>query len=83
MSECRCHESGSVNSSCNEVTGQCQCEAGFSGLDCSVCPDGFHRDEFGMGCIGMYMTILTVLILFLSIIHSTYYSLSRLLSVCC
>ena len=47
---CNCHRSRSVNSSCDIVTGQCYCESGFSGSDCSLCPDGYH--EINYVCTG-------------------------------
>ncbi|CAD5209051.1 unnamed protein product [Bursaphelenchus xylophilus] len=34
---CSCHPHGSAHHVCNNVTGQCQCQSGVEGRDCSVC----------------------------------------------
>ncbi|VDN06764.1 unnamed protein product [Thelazia callipaeda] len=35
--ECACHEYGSVHGKCHPVTGQCECQQGVTGRDCSLC----------------------------------------------
>ncbi|CAD5206351.1 unnamed protein product [Bursaphelenchus okinawaensis] len=35
--ECSCHPHGSVHHVCHNTTGQCQCQNGVEGRDCSVC----------------------------------------------
>mmetsp|Transcript_13357 Transcript_13357/g.20137 ORF Transcript_13357/g.20137 Transcript_13357/m.20137 type:complete len:4168 (+) Transcript_13357:169-12672(+) len=35
--DCKCYSKGSVVSSCDDITGQCQCETGYTGLKCNHC----------------------------------------------
>ncbi|CAH8668048.1 unnamed protein product [Heterobilharzia americana] len=42
---CSCHPLGSVDASCNQATGQCNCRAGVVGRQCSMCPDGSQVTE--------------------------------------
>nr|CAH8875568.1 unnamed protein product [Trichobilharzia regenti] len=44
---CSCHPLGSVDSSCNQATGQCHCRSGVVGRQCSMCPDGSQVTESG------------------------------------
>ncbi len=39
---CECDTNGSVNSSCNVVTGQCYCKPNVMGLKCDICTPGFY-----------------------------------------
>ena len=52
--ECFCDLAGSLGPLCDPSTGQCQCRAGVTGVNCSQClPEhyGFGQDE---GCVGEY-----------------------------
>ncbi|KAG8183116.1 hypothetical protein JTE90_024425 [Oedothorax gibbosus] len=44
---CNCNPYGSVSRDCNSQTGQCQCNPGVSGRDCTVCSHGFILTEYG------------------------------------
>ncbi|XP_064894739.1 laminin subunit beta-3 isoform X4 [Columba livia] len=51
---CDCHPRGSRSPHCNQFTGQCQCQEGFTGRTCSamqeqVCPDR-HYGDVRLGC---------------------------------
>jgi len=41
-SACNCNPLNSRGLSCNEFTGQCQCNDGFGGRTCDDCADGFY-----------------------------------------
>lgn len=48
--DCGCSLHGSFSGSvCNDTTGQCDCRPGYSGRDCSICPEGFHNIDNGVG----------------------------------
>ncbi|XP_042537993.1 laminin subunit beta-3 [Dipodomys spectabilis] len=51
---CACDPRNSLSSQCNQFTGQCHCQEGFSGLKCNAaamrrCPDRTHGDTI-TGC---------------------------------
>ena len=51
--ECLCNLVGSVNDSCNIITGQCPCKPGVTGRICDRCePD--HYTFSAEGCSGKY-----------------------------
>ena len=53
--ECFCDLAGSLGPLCDPSSGQCQCRAGVTGVNCSQClPEhyGFGQDE---GCVGEYL----------------------------
>ncbi|MEJ1270171.1 laminin gamma 1 [Cricetulus griseus] len=49
---CACNPYGTVQqqSSCNPVTGQCECLPHVSGRDCGACEPGFYNLQSGQGC---------------------------------
>ncbi|KAK7944940.1 hypothetical protein WMY93_000668 [Mugilogobius chulae] len=49
---CACSAFGTVNqqTSCSQVTGQCQCLPNVAERDCSVCEPGFYNLHSGNGC---------------------------------
>ncbi|KAK2503340.1 hypothetical protein MC885_013915, partial [Smutsia gigantea] len=49
---CNCNPYGTVKqqSSCNPVTGQCECLPHVTGRDCGVCDPGFYNLQSGQGC---------------------------------
>lgn len=49
---CACNPYGTVQqqSSCNPVTGQCQCLPHVSGRDCGTCDPGYYNLQSGQGC---------------------------------
>ncbi|XP_066479595.1 laminin subunit gamma-1 [Tiliqua scincoides] len=49
---CSCNPYGTVNrqTSCNQVTGQCECLSHVTGRDCSSCEPGFYNLRSGRGC---------------------------------
>uniref|UniRef100_A0A8C6GKJ4 Laminin subunit gamma-1 n=1 Tax=Mus spicilegus TaxID=10103 RepID=A0A8C6GKJ4_MUSSI len=49
---CACNPYGTVQqqSSCNPVTGQCQCLPHVSGRDCGACDPGYYNLQSGQGC---------------------------------
>ena len=49
--ECHCSETGSVNSSCNAVSGQCFCKPGVGSRTCDSCMR-LHRNLSSAGCEG-------------------------------
>ncbi|XP_055952530.1 laminin subunit alpha-1-like isoform X1 [Argiope bruennichi] len=46
-SPCNCNPYGSKSRDCNALTGQCQCNEGVGGRDCTVCSHGFILTEYG------------------------------------
>ena len=63
---CDCHPSGSLNSTCNMTTGQCQCAMNVSKTSrtCDQCVDGYYNIS---NCQREYLvnSILVVLLIFL------------------
>ncbi|KAB0376750.1 hypothetical protein FD755_011194 [Muntiacus reevesi] len=49
---CDCNPYGTVKqqSSCNPVTGQCECLPRVTGRDCGACDPGFYNLQSGQGC---------------------------------
>lgn len=49
---CHCNPYGTVNqqTSCNQVTGQCECLSHVTERDCSACEPGFFNLQSGRGC---------------------------------
>uniref|UniRef100_A0A6I8N883 Laminin subunit gamma-1 n=2 Tax=Ornithorhynchus anatinus TaxID=9258 RepID=A0A6I8N883_ORNAN len=49
---CSCNPYGTVNqqTSCNQVTGQCECLPHVTERDCSACDPGFFNLQSGQGC---------------------------------
>lgn len=49
---CSCNPYGTVNqqTSCNQVTGQCECLPRVTERDCSTCEPGFYNLQSGRGC---------------------------------
>lgn len=49
---CDCNPYGTVKqqSSCNPVTGQCECLPHVTGRDCGACDPGFYNLQSGQGC---------------------------------
>ncbi|XP_030063379.1 laminin subunit gamma-1 [Microcaecilia unicolor] len=49
---CSCNPYGTVNrqTSCNQVTGQCECLPHVSERDCGACEPGFYNLQSGRGC---------------------------------
>uniref|UniRef100_A0A2K6M3B5 Laminin subunit gamma-1 n=1 Tax=Rhinopithecus bieti TaxID=61621 RepID=A0A2K6M3B5_RHIBE len=49
---CNCNPYGTVKqqSSCNPVTGQCECLPHVTGRDCGACDPGFYNLQSGQGC---------------------------------
>ncbi|XP_020796887.2 laminin subunit gamma-1 [Boleophthalmus pectinirostris] len=49
---CACFPLGTVDqqTSCSQVTGQCQCLPNVAGRDCSACEPGFYNLHSGEGC---------------------------------
>ncbi|XP_013970599.2 laminin subunit gamma-1 [Canis lupus familiaris] len=49
---CACNPYGTVKqqSSCNPVTGQCECLPHVTGRDCGACDPGFYNLQSGQGC---------------------------------
>ncbi|NXG30682.1 LAMC1 protein, partial [Dromaius novaehollandiae] len=49
---CHCNPYGTVNqqTSCNQVTGQCECLSHVTERDCSACEPGFYNLQSGRGC---------------------------------
>ncbi|CAL8103030.1 unnamed protein product [Calicophoron daubneyi] len=45
--DCSCHRRGSLNTTCDQKTGQCICRPGIHGRQCSICPDGGQVTERG------------------------------------
>lgn len=43
VSECGCSKDGSVDVTCNEEDGQCQCKPNYSGDKCYNCSVGFFN----------------------------------------
>lgn len=48
---CGCNVFGSVRDDCHQMTGRCLCQPGFTGLKCSICPNGAHVGS--QGCSGI------------------------------
>uniref|UniRef100_T1L3L3 Agrin n=1 Tax=Tetranychus urticae TaxID=32264 RepID=T1L3L3_TETUR len=52
---CNCNKLGSISSTCDPITNQCQCKVGVGGLQCDRCKPGFwglHKiSEGNNGCI--------------------------------
>ncbi|GBO18866.1 Laminin subunit alpha-1, partial [Araneus ventricosus] len=46
-SPCNCNPYGSKSRECDARTGQCQCNDGVGGRDCTVCSHGFILTEYG------------------------------------
>ncbi|CAL1296819.1 unnamed protein product [Larinioides sclopetarius] len=46
-SPCNCNPYGSRGRECDARTGQCQCNEGVGGRDCTVCSHGFILTEYG------------------------------------
>ncbi|GIY26654.1 laminin subunit alpha-2 [Caerostris darwini] len=46
-SPCNCNPYGSKSRDCDARTGQCQCNEGVGGRDCTVCSHGFILTEYG------------------------------------
>ncbi|XP_035204465.1 laminin subunit alpha-1-like [Stegodyphus dumicola] len=44
---CNCNPYGSVHRECDLKTGQCQCNEGVGGRDCTICSPGFILTEYG------------------------------------
>ncbi|XP_077972422.1 agrin-like isoform X3 [Styela clava] len=50
--DCRCEKGGSVRDDCDQMTGQCVCKEGITGVKCSKCENGeLVTDE---GCVGAH-----------------------------
>ena len=55
---CDCNPAGSIDSECNDMTGQCQCKANVDpsipDLKCSQCRDNFFNlsEANPLGCTG-------------------------------
>ncbi|XP_078499309.1 laminin subunit gamma-1 [Lissotriton helveticus] len=49
---CSCNPYGTVNqqTSCNQVTGQCECLPHVTGRDCGACELGFYNLQSSLGC---------------------------------
>uniref|UniRef100_A0A8D0G1X2 Laminin EGF-like domain-containing protein n=1 Tax=Sphenodon punctatus TaxID=8508 RepID=A0A8D0G1X2_SPHPU len=49
---CNCNPYGTLNqqTSCNQVTGQCECLPHVTEQDCSACEPGFYNLQSGRGC---------------------------------
>ncbi|KAK6022269.1 laminin EGF-like protein, partial [Ostertagia ostertagi] len=42
---CGCHPVGSLSKSCNQVSGQCVCKLGVTGLTCNRCAKGYQQSR--------------------------------------
>ena len=42
---CTCDAPGSIGTTCADSTGQCTCNAGYTGLDCGQCTDLYYEDS--------------------------------------
>lgn len=52
---CDCHPIGSVGKMCNNLTGQCQCKEGVTGLSCNKCGHGYKQSRSQNNpCISKY-----------------------------
>ena len=40
--ECACTGAGALSDTCDQITGQCQCQPGFSGRVCDQCDAGYY-----------------------------------------
>ena len=56
--DCECVLDNSVNDTCDETGGQCNCKDGFSGLKCDSCAEGFFGYPM---CSGKPLTSLPLL----------------------
>jgi len=56
ISGCNCNRYGSTRSDCDQMTGQCLCKQGVTGLKCDQCQNGLPVDI--NGCIGKYVLLL-------------------------
>ncbi len=43
--ECECHLIGSLETRCNQTTGQCICKDGVSGVRCDRCLPGYRQTK--------------------------------------
>ena len=46
---CNCNPIGSVDDTCDTVTGQCKCKSGVTGVSCDQCISGYHSFSIN-GC---------------------------------